>query len=109
MRLLAGVFVVGAGFFLKLAIDPIGRDFVLAVGEISLILGLMIIVQVWTARLILDGDQIEVRSAFRTQSAPRAEIEGLRKIENQYGRWTLANASVVVGLHLWNRSHPQWN
>ncbi len=86
--LFAGVFLVGAGFFLKLAVDPIGRDFALAVGGISLILGLMIIAQVWTARLIIDGDRIEVRSAFRTHSATRAEIEGLRKIENQYGRWT---------------------
>jgi hypothetical protein len=86
--LFAGVFLVGAGFFLKLAINPIGRDFVLAIGGISLILGLMIIVQGWTARLILDGDQIEVRTAFRAHSATRTEIEGLRKIENQYGRWT---------------------
>lgn len=86
--LFAGVFLVGAGFFLKLAIDPVGRDFALAVCGISLILGLMIIVQGWSARLILDGDQIEVRTAFRAHSATRAEIEGLRKIENQYGRWT---------------------
>lgn len=86
--LFAGVFFVGAGFFLKLAMDPVGRDFVLVVGGISLILGLMIIAQVWTAKLILDGDRIEVGSAFRTHSATRTEIEGLRKIENQYGRWT---------------------
>ena len=86
--LLAGVFFVGAGFLLKLAIDPVGRDFALAVGGISLILGLMIIAKVWTAKLILDGDRIEVGSAFRTHSATRTEIEGLRKIENQYGRWT---------------------
>lgn len=86
--LFAGVFLVGAGFFLKLAVNPIGRDFALAVGGISLILGLMMIAQVWTARLIIDGDRIEVRSAFRSHSATRAEIEGLRKIENQYGRWT---------------------
>jgi Bacterial PH domain len=84
----AGVFFVGAGFFLKLAVDPIGRDFVLAIGGLSLILGLVIVLQAWTSRLILDGDRIEVRSAFRTRSATRAEIEGLRRIENQYGRWT---------------------
>ncbi len=84
----AGVFFVGAGFFLKSAVNPIGRDFVLAIGGISLILGLMLVAQAWTSRLILDGDRIEVRSAFRTHSATRAEIEGLRKIENQYGRWT---------------------
>lgn len=84
----AGVFFVGAGFFLRLAVNPIGRDFALAIGGISLIIGLALILQAWTSRLILDGDRIEVRSAFRTHGANRAEIEGLRKIENQYGRWT---------------------
>jgi hypothetical protein len=85
---LAGVFFVGAGFFLKLAVNPVGRDFVLAIGGTSLILGLMLVAQAWTSRLILNGDRIEVRSAFRTHSATHTEIEGLRKIENQYGRWT---------------------
>jgi len=84
----AGIFLVGAGFFFKLAVDPTGRDFALAVGGTSLILGLMLIVRVWTSRLILDGNRIEVRSAFGTHSATRPEIEGLRKIENQYGHWT---------------------
>ena len=84
----AGVLFVGAGFFFKLAVDPVGRDFALAIGGISLILGLALILQAWTSRLILDGDRIEARSAFRTHAATRAEIEGWRKIENQYGRWT---------------------
>jgi hypothetical protein len=84
----SGVFFIGAGFFLKLAVDPIGRDFALTIGGVSLVLGLTLILQTWTSRLILDGDQIEVRSVFRSHCATRAEIEGLRKIENQYGRWT---------------------
>jgi len=84
----AGVFLVGAGFFFKLAVNPIGRDFALAIGGISLILGLALILQAWTSRLILNGDRIEVCSAFRAHSTTRSEIEGLRKIENQYGRWT---------------------
>ena len=86
--MLAGVFFVGAGFFFKLAINPIGRDFPLVIGGISLILGLAVIVQAWTSCLILDGDRIEVCSAFRTHGATRAEIEGLRKLQNQYGGWT---------------------
>jgi hypothetical protein len=86
--LLAGVFLAGAGFFLKLAVDPIGRDFALAIGGSSLIPGIVLVAHAWSSRLILDGDRIEVRSAFRTRSATRTEIEGLRKIENQYGRWT---------------------
>ncbi len=84
----AAVLFAGAGFFLRLAVDPVGQDFVLAVGGISLVIGLILIVQAWTLRLILDGDRIEVRSAFRSHSASRAEIEGLRKIKNQYGSWT---------------------
>jgi hypothetical protein len=35
--LLAAVFLIGAGFFFKLAIDPIGRDFALMVGVIALV------------------------------------------------------------------------
>ena len=85
---LAAVFLAGAGFFLRLAVNPIGRDFVLAIGGTSLILGLILIAQAWTSRLILDGDRIEVRSIFRAHSATLAEIEGIRKTENQYGRWT---------------------
>jgi hypothetical protein len=85
---LAGVFFVGAGFFFRGAINPIGRDFALAIGGISLILGFALVLQAWTSSLILEGDRIEVRSAFRTHGATRAEIEGLRTIENQYGRWT---------------------
>jgi hypothetical protein len=85
---LAGVFFVGAGFFFMGAINPIGRDFALVIGGISLILGLALMLQAWTSSLILDGDRIEVRSAFRTHGTTRGEIEGLRTIENQYGRWT---------------------
>jgi hypothetical protein len=59
-----------------------------AVRGTSLILGLILIAQTWTSRLTLDGDRIEIRSVFRTRSATLAEIEGFRKIQNQYGRWT---------------------
>src|SRR5579875_9201 len=85
---LAAVFLFGAGFFLKKAVNPIGRDFVLAIGGISLILGILVMLQAWSSRLVLDGDRIELHSIFRTHIVAHAEIEGLRKIENQYGRWT---------------------
>jgi hypothetical protein len=86
--LLAAVFLIGAGFFFKLAIDPIGRDFALVVGVIALIPGTMLLLQAWRCRLILEGDVIELHSGFRVHRATRHEIEGLRTIENQYGRWT---------------------
>lgn len=85
---LAVIFLVGAGFFLRLAADPIGRDFVLAVGLGSLIAALALISLALRSRLLLDGSRIEVRSALRTFAADRCEIEGLRTISNQYGRWT---------------------
>ncbi len=40
------------------------------------------------SQLILDGSRIELRSALRTFAADRSEIEGLRKGQNQYGKWT---------------------
>lgn len=84
----AALFLLGSGFFFKLAIDPIGRDFALMAGVISLIPGLILVSLALRSRLILDGSRIELRSAIRTFSADRNEIEGLRKIDDQYGRRT---------------------
>jgi len=86
--LLAAVFLIGSGFFFKLAIDPIGREFALVVGIIFLAPGTMFLLQAWRSRLILERDVIELHSAFRIHRATRDEIEGLRTIQNQYGRWT---------------------
>src|SRR6185437_3872327 len=86
--LLAAVFLIGAGFFFKLAIEPIGREFALVVGVVFLAPGIMLLMQSWRGRLILEGDVIEVHSAFRVHRASLDEIEGLRTIQNQYGRWT---------------------
>ena len=86
--LLAAVFLIGAGYFFKLAINPIGREFALVVGVIFLAPGVILLLQAWRCRLILQDDTIEVYSAFRIHRATRDEIEGLRAIENQYGRWT---------------------
>ncbi|HZC43812.1 MAG TPA: hypothetical protein VE195_06525, partial [Acidobacteriaceae bacterium] len=86
--LLAAVFLIVAGFFFKLAIDPIGREFALVVGVVFLAPGIMLLLQSWRARVILEGDVIEVQSALRVHRSSRDEIEGLRRIQNQYGRWT---------------------
>lgn len=85
---LAAVFLAGAVFFLRLAVDRAGRDFAIAVGVVCLVPGILILLQAWSSRLILEGDRIEVRSALRGRSARRSEIEGLRRIKNQYGSWT---------------------
>jgi hypothetical protein len=81
----ASVFIVGAGFFFKLAIDPIGRDFALLVGLVSLTLGSTIVSLAMRSQLILEGSRIELRSALRTFTADRSEIDGLRTIDDQYG------------------------
>lgn len=86
--LLAAFFLIVAGCFFKLAIDPIGREFALVVGFASLAPGIMLLLQSWRGRLILEGDVVEVQSAFRVHRAHRDEIEGLRRIQNQYARWT---------------------
>lgn len=54
---IAAVFLVGAGFFFKLAIDPIGRGFALVVGFVALIPGLILVSLAMRSRLILDGSQ----------------------------------------------------
>jgi len=86
--LFAAVLLIGAGFFFEQAFEPLVREFALAVGAIFLAPGILILLHVWRVRLILDGDVIELRSAFRVHRAVRDEIEGLRTIQNQYGGWT---------------------
>lgn len=84
----ASMLMIGAGFFFKLAINPFGRDFALVVGFLLLISSLILVRLAFRSRLILDGSRIELRSVFRTFAADRSQIEGLRKITNQYGSWT---------------------
>ena len=84
----AAMCLIGAGFFFKLAINPIGREFALVVGAVFLTPGIILLLQAWRSRLILSGETVELQSAFRTHRANRDEIEGLRTVENQYGQWT---------------------
>ncbi len=84
----AVMFLGGAGFCCKLAINPIGRDFVLSVGALLLAGGLLMASLAFRSRLTLDRDRIELRSSVRTYSARREEIDGLRTIQDQYGRRT---------------------
>lgn len=85
---LATICFVGAGFFFKLAADPVGRDFAVIVGFIFVVPGVIVFLLALRSRLILDGSRIEVRSALRTFTADRNGIKGLRRISNRYGNWT---------------------
>jgi hypothetical protein len=71
-----------------LAVNPVGRGFVLALGLLLILLSLLMVSFALRSKLTLDEDRIELRSALRTFSANRDEIEGLRTIEDQYGRRT---------------------
>jgi hypothetical protein len=84
----ACVFLVGAGFSFKLATDPSGREVPLPIGILALIPGLVLISLALRSRLTLDGERIELRSALRTFTTNRNEIEGIRETEDQYGRRT---------------------
>ena len=86
--LLGSVLLTCAAFFFKLAADPIGREFALAVGCLFLAPGILLLLQSWRSRLILERDAIELHSALRVHRALRKDIEGLRTIQNQYGCWT---------------------
>lgn len=89
MKLVMALFYVGcAGFIFRLAKHPAGRDFVLISGSCFLIPGLIMGLSAIRSRLILDGSRIEVGTALRTFIADRSEIEGVRQMKNNYGRWT---------------------
>jgi len=62
--LLAAVFLFGPGFFFKLAINPIGREFAVVVGIVFLAPEAMFLVQAWRSRLILEPDAIEITSVI---------------------------------------------
>jgi hypothetical protein len=81
---LAAASLVGAGFFFKQAIDAIGLLF----GLLFLVPGLLLTSLVLRGRLVLEANRIEVHSALRTFTANREEIEGIRKVKNQFDSWT---------------------
>lgn len=89
LTLLAAVFLGFAAIFFKMAVDyPRGREFPLALGVIFLTPGILVLLQTWRSRLVLEHDTIELHSAFRVRRAVREEIEGLRTIQNRYGYFT---------------------
>ena len=51
-------------------------------------LGVYMLAQLTRARLVIDGNRIEVRGAFTTKSADRGDIEGFRTISTRNGSYT---------------------
>lgn len=81
-----GLLVAACSFF-HLAENPIGRDFALIVGTSFLVPGLIQALSALRSQLVLDGTRIEVRSALCTFTVDRNEIQGLRRMKNNYGSW----------------------
>src|SRR5581483_2775321 len=51
-------------------------------------LGVYMLAQLTRARLVIDGNRIEVRGAFTTKAADRGDIEGFRTISTRNGSYT---------------------
>ncbi|MGH7688366.1 MAG: tetratricopeptide repeat protein [Gemmatimonadaceae bacterium] len=81
---LAALCVGGGVSFLRLGIDPV----VVTIGVLIAIPGLILASSALRSRLILEGDRLELRSALRTRTVRRDEIDGLRRIQYNYGTST---------------------
>lgn len=81
--------IAGGGFFLKDAVaHPLGRPLSVPFGILFIIPGLMLGSSSLRSRLVLDGDQLELRSALRTRTVRRDDIDGLQRIRYDYGTST---------------------
>jgi hypothetical protein len=86
--------VVGAGSFVGMGL--IGRIATLGTGYspalvLTLLLaafGLYALMLALRSRVVIGGSRIEVRGAFREQSADQSEIEGFRTISTRNGKFT---------------------
>ncbi len=59
--------------------------------------GIYMLAQVARSRLVVDGTRIEVRGAFREQSADLGDIEGYRTIQTRYGSYTQLQLKPSLG------------
>lgn len=57
----------------------------LSVAVLILALGVSMLLLAFRSRIVIDGSRIEMRGAFRTQSADLDEIEGFRTLRSRYG------------------------
>ena len=81
---LAAVYVGGGVPILRLGVDPVG----ITIACLLAIPGLILASSALRSRLILDGDRLELRSALRTRTVRRDDVDGLQRIRNNYGTST---------------------
>lgn len=80
----AAVLVASAVAISSPKVDPIS----LTVGSFLATAGLILALLALRSRLTLEGDRLELRSALRTRSVRRDDIDGLQQISNRYGTST---------------------
>lgn len=79
----------GGGFFLyETVVHPLGLPLGLPFALLFGIPGLILALSAVRSRLILEGDQLELRSALRTRAVRRDDIDGLQRIRNANGTFT---------------------
>ena len=79
----------GGGYFLAETVaHPLGLALSLPFGLLFAIPGLILGLSALRSRLILEGDRLELRSALRTRTVRRDDIDGLQRIRNDNGKFT---------------------
>lgn len=68
--------------------DPSGRDLLYAMGFLFLLPAVFLAAYAIRTRLTLTGDSMEYRSALRTRTLDRNQIEGIRTMRTRNGRYT---------------------
>lgn len=83
-------FYIGlSGFFLlRSQPDPSGRNLLYGIGFLFLLPAVFLAAYAIRTRLTLTGDCMEFRSALRTRTLDRDQIEGIRTISSRNGRYT---------------------
>jgi hypothetical protein len=83
-------FYIGlSGFFLlRSQPDPSGRGLLYGMGFFSLLPAFFLAAYAIRTRLTLTGDRMEFRSALRTRTLDRDQIEGTRTMGSRNGRYT---------------------
>jgi tetratricopeptide (TPR) repeat protein len=77
------------GYFLRETIaHPLGLALGLPFGLLFAVPGLILALAALRSRLILTGDELELRSALRTRTVRRDDIDGLQRIRNANGKFT---------------------
>jgi hypothetical protein len=88
--LLGGVAIFGGAFLAwKILSEPgSGGSVIAIITALFPILGLYVVTWALRARLVIDGERIEVRGALREHSADLSGIEGFRTISTRNGTYT---------------------